>query len=97
MSGDASGAPELSPDDVAAMVAFLAHEDCPVTGETYAAGAGRFARLFLASTVGYVHPEPAPTIEDVAGNWEAINDERGYYVPADLVSWSAEFLAHRNP
>jgi NAD(P)-dependent dehydrogenase (short-subunit alcohol dehydrogenase family) len=95
MSGDASGAPQLSPDDVAAMVAFLAHEDCPVTGETYVAGAGRFARLFLASTVGYVHPEPAPTIEDVAGNWEAINAERGYYVPADLVSWSAEFLAHR--
>lgn len=97
MSGDASGAPPLPPDDVAAMVAFLAHEDCPVTGETYAAGAGRFARLFLASTVGYVHPEPAPTIEDVAGNWEAINAERGYYVPADLLSWSAVFLAHRTP
>ena len=97
MSGDPSGAPELSPDDVAAMVAFLAHEDCPVTGETYVAGAGRFARLFLASTVGYVHPEPAPTIEDVAGNWETINDERGYYVPADLMSWSAEFLGHRRP
>jgi NAD(P)-dependent dehydrogenase (short-subunit alcohol dehydrogenase family) len=97
MSGDVSGAQQLPPDDVAAMVAFLAHEDCPVTGETYVAGAGRFARLFLASTVGYVHPEPAPTIEDVAGNWEAINSERGYYVPADLVSWSAEFLAHRTP
>jgi NAD(P)-dependent dehydrogenase (short-subunit alcohol dehydrogenase family) len=97
MSGDASGAPELSPDDVAAMVAFLAHADCPVTGEMYVAGAGRFARLFLASTVGYVHPEPAPTIEDVAGNWASINDEHGYYVPANLLSWSAEFLAHRHP
>src|SRR5439155_11414438 len=66
MSPDASAAPQLAPDDVAPMVAFLAHEDCPVTGEMYAAGGGRFARIFIASTVGYVHPEPAPTVEDVA-------------------------------
>ena len=46
--------PEMSPDLVAPMVAFLAHEDCPVSGEIYAAGAGRFARIFIASTEGYV-------------------------------------------
>jgi NAD(P)-dependent dehydrogenase (short-subunit alcohol dehydrogenase family) len=94
MSPDASAAPQLRPDDVAPMVAFLAHEDCPVTGEMYAAGAGRFARIFIASTVGYVHPGPAPTVEDVAANWETINDEDGYYVPADLMAWSAAFLGH---
>ena len=94
MSPDASAGPQLAPDDVAPMVALLAHEDCPVTGEMYAAGAGRFARLFLASTAGYVHPEAAPTIEDVAAHWDTINDENGYFVPADLMSWSAEFLAH---
>ena len=94
MSPDASAVPQLSPDDVAPMVAYLAHEDCPVTGEIYTAGAGRFARIFIASTVGYVHPEPAPTIEDVSTNWKTINDESGYYVPADLMSWSAEFLSH---
>ena len=33
---------------VAPMVAYLAHEDCPVSGEIYTAGAGRFARLFIA-------------------------------------------------
>ena len=78
---------------VAPMAAFLAHEDCPVTGEIYAAGAGRFARVFIASTPGYVHPT-APTIEDVAAHWEAINDESGYTVPTDLMAWSADFLAH---
>ena len=46
----------MSPDLVAPMVAFLAHEACPVNGEIYAAGAGRFARIFIASTPGYVHP-----------------------------------------
>ena len=75
-------------------VAFLAHEACPVSGEIYAAGAGRFARIFIASTEGYVHPGPEPTIEDVAENWATINDETGYYVPTDLPDWSAAFMAH---
>jgi NAD(P)-dependent dehydrogenase (short-subunit alcohol dehydrogenase family) len=85
---------QMSPDLVAPMVAFLAHEACPVSGEIYAAGAGRFARIFIASTEGYVHPGPEPTIEDIAQNWAAINDETGYYVPADLAAWSAAFMAH---
>jgi len=88
---------QMSPDLVAPMVAFLAHEDCPVSGEIYAAGFGRFARLFIASTEGYVHPTAEPTIEDVAQHWATINDETGYYVPADLMAWSAAFMAHLDP
>lgn len=84
----------MAPDLVAPMVAYLAHEDCPVSGEAYAAGAGRFARIFVASTPGYVHPGPAPTVEDVARGWAAINDEADYYVPDDLTDWSATFMAH---
>jgi NAD(P)-dependent dehydrogenase (short-subunit alcohol dehydrogenase family) len=94
---ESRGAPQMSPDLVAPMVAFLAHETCPVSGEMYAAGAGRFARIFIASTEGYVHDGPAPTIEDVADHWAAINDESGYSVPADLEDWSAAFMAHLRP
>jgi hypothetical protein len=65
-----------------------------VTGEIYAAGFGRFARIFLASTEGYVHGFGKPTVEDVAAHWDAINDESGYDVPADLEAWSAAFTAH---
>ncbi len=79
---------------VAPMVALLAHEACPVTGEVLTAGAGRFARLFLASTPGYLHDGPAPTVEDVAAHWAEIGDEAGYQVPADLLAWSAAFAAH---
>ena len=59
-------------------------------------GAGRFARVFIAQTAGYVHDEEgrAPTIEDVADNWTSITDEDGYLVPTDLNTWSAEFMAH---
>jgi hypothetical protein len=86
----------MEPELVAPMVAFLAHEDCDVSGEIYLAGAGRFARIFIASTEGYVHPRPGrPTIEDVADHWDSINDERGYYKPADLMDWSKHYMSHR--
>jgi hypothetical protein len=91
-TGDAETA--MAPELVAPMAAYLAHEDCPVTGEIYAAGAGRFARIFIASTPGYVHQAGTPSIEDVAAHWDAINDESGYVVPADLMAWSAGFLSH---
>jgi NAD(P)-dependent dehydrogenase (short-subunit alcohol dehydrogenase family) len=99
MAGGATdaGPPEMSPDLVAPMVAFLAHEDCPVSGEIYSAGAGRFARIFIASTEGYIHATPDPTIEDIAEHWSAINDETGYSIPADLMSWSDSFMAHLPP
>ncbi len=93
MAGGGRSAPPMLPELVAPLAAYLAHEDCPVSGEVYLAGAGRFARLFLATTPGYVCPGPA-TVEDVAAHWAAINDEAGYSVPADLMDWSAGFLAH---
>jgi NAD(P)-dependent dehydrogenase (short-subunit alcohol dehydrogenase family) len=93
MGGDEAAA-EMSPDLVAPMVAYLAHEDCPVTGEIYAAGFGRFARVFIATTDGYVHSSGEPTIEDVAAHWSAINDDTDYRVPPDLIAWSADFMGH---
>lgn len=87
-------APVMAPEQVAPMVAYLAHEDCPVTGEIYTAGFGRFARLFIASTEGYVHATPDATVEDVAAHWAQINDEADYSVPADLDAWSASFTRH---
>ena len=79
--------PHMDPALVAPLVAYLAHEDCPVSGEMYTAGAGRFGRLFVGATKGVV-------TDDVESNWKGINDETGYTVPADLLEWSAEFLRH---
>jgi NAD(P)-dependent dehydrogenase (short-subunit alcohol dehydrogenase family) len=91
---DAGMAPEL----VAPLVAYLCHEDCPVSGEIYAAGGGRFSRIFIAATEGYVGADgDVPTAEDVAANWSTIDDEANYYVPADLNSWAAQFLKHQRP
>jgi NAD(P)-dependent dehydrogenase (short-subunit alcohol dehydrogenase family) len=94
---DSAMATTMAPELVAPMVAFLAHEDCPVTGEIYSAGAGRFARIFLAQAEGYVDTTGAPTVDDVAAHWDEINDESAYTVPADLMEWSAAFMAHLGP
>lgn len=87
-------AEQMSPDLVAPMVGLLAHESCSVTGEAYTAGAGRFSRVFIATTPGYVHTGDSPTIEDIASNLAAINDEAGYEVPASLREWTAAFMGH---
>ncbi|MCX4815189.1 SDR family NAD(P)-dependent oxidoreductase [Streptomyces sp. NBC_01239] len=85
----------MQSEAVSPIVAYLAHEDCPVSGEIYAAGAGAFARFFIGSTPGYVQQGAPATVEDVVRNWDAINDEKGYYVPSDLMAWTGEFLGHQ--
>jgi NAD(P)-dependent dehydrogenase (short-subunit alcohol dehydrogenase family) len=92
-----AGAEQMTPERVAPMVAYLAHENCPVTGEIYAAGANRFARIFIGMTPGYLHEAGEPTIEDVAHHWADINDETGYTVPMRLRDWSAAFMSHLAP
>jgi NAD(P)-dependent dehydrogenase (short-subunit alcohol dehydrogenase family) len=82
----------MEPELVAPLVVYLAHESCPTSGQVYAAGAGRFTRLFIACTAGYV--DPKATVEDVASHWAEINDEAGYYVPEDLMAWSSGFRSH---
>ena len=94
---DSPMATTMAPELVAPMVAFLAHEDCPVTGEIYSAGAGRFARIFIAQAEGYVDTTGAPTVDDIAAHWTQINDQSSYTVPADLMEWSAAYMAHLHP
>lgn len=37
-------------------VAFLAHRDCPVSGEIYTVGAGHVARFFIGRTKSFSPP-----------------------------------------
>jgi len=81
---------KLDPALVSPVVVFLAHEDCPVTGEIYTAGAGQVARFFTARTQGYHHP--TLSIEDVRNHLADIRDETGYTVPASPGEEIAELL-----
>jgi NAD(P)-dependent dehydrogenase (short-subunit alcohol dehydrogenase family) len=80
----------LLPELVSPVVAFFAHESCPVTGEIYAAGGGRVARMFVAETQGYAKADLTP--EDVLGHWQAIQDETDYYVPTDITDYTTFFM-----
>ena len=71
--------PSRGPQHVSPMVVVLAHESCPVTGEMFAAGLGRFARIFIAETQGVI--ARGLDAEGVLGRWDEIVDETGYVVP----------------
>ena len=63
---------------VAPAVLFLAHEDCPVTGETLSAGLGRVARVFTATVPGFSSADL--TCEAVFDNAERIFDVSEFFI-----------------
>ena len=48
---------KLDPGLVSPLVAYLAHEECPVTGEMFSVGGGRVAQVFIAETQGYYNAD----------------------------------------
>jgi NAD(P)-dependent dehydrogenase (short-subunit alcohol dehydrogenase family) len=85
----------LDPALVAPMIGYLAHESCTDSGEIYVAGGGRFAKLFVGVTDGYLHTGPAaPTVDDVVAHLAVIRDESGYYLPTSTNDAGAHFLGH---
>ena len=53
-------AAKVSPDSVSPLVAYLAHEECPVNGHVYSVAGGRIARIVMAETDGVVLTENTP-------------------------------------
>jgi NAD(P)-dependent dehydrogenase (short-subunit alcohol dehydrogenase family) len=86
-----SAADKLDPELVSPVVAFLAHESVPVTGEVYTVGGGRVARFFIGMTAGYVNHDLTP--EDVADHFAEIRDEHGYTVPSGPADELSAFVA----
>jgi NAD(P)-dependent dehydrogenase (short-subunit alcohol dehydrogenase family) len=80
----------LDPGLVSPLVAYLAHDDCPVTGQLFSVGGGRVAQVFLGETKGYYNPDL--TMEQVRDNWSTITDQSGYAVPNNLGEETALFL-----
>ncbi len=80
----------LDPSFVSPIVAYLAHEECPVSGEVYSVGGGRVARVFIAESQGYFNSKL--TMEDVRDNFETIRSEVDYKVPANIGEETAMYL-----
>ncbi len=92
MTEDLMGAlaDKLDPSQVSPIVAWLAHEDCPVSGQVYSVGGGRIANVFFGETQGFT--KPGHSLEDVRDNWEAIMSQKDYFVPQNLAEETAAFF-----
>ena len=83
MTGEVLGALQdlLDPALVSPVVAYLAHEDCPVSGNIYSVGGGRVVRFFIGMTEGYLKTDSPLTVEDVRDHFEEIDDTSEFTVP----------------
>ena len=78
------GAERFDPAFVAPMVTWLCHESCSVSGEVFAIGGGRVARVVVAENPGYTSRTLTP--EDIAANIDTIMDTSRLDVPTDVNS-----------
>jgi NAD(P)-dependent dehydrogenase (short-subunit alcohol dehydrogenase family) len=81
---------KLDPGLVSPLVTFLAHEDCPVSGQTFSVGGGRVAHVFIAETQGFHDAALSP--ESLRDHWATVTDQTGYGVPNNLAEETAMFL-----
>lgn len=81
---------KLDPGLVSPLVTYLAHADCPVTGQLFSVGGGRVAQVFIGETAGFHDPALSP--ESVRDHWDTITDRDGYGVPGNLGEETAMFL-----
>ena len=63
-----------------------------MSGEVFSVGGGRVARIFIGETQGYFNAKLS--MEDVRDNFDAIRNEDGYAVPANIGEETALFLPY---
>ncbi|HVA41153.1 MAG TPA: SDR family NAD(P)-dependent oxidoreductase [Candidatus Binataceae bacterium] len=89
---DTSKYPPMSPDLVAPVVGWLAHESCSISGEMLISIAGRVARAFIGETPGVYRD--SWSIEDVAEQMAAIRHLDVPFVPAVVPSGHADHIRY---
>ena len=75
----------LDPNCVTPVVAYLVSENCELTHEIFSAGGGRFARMFVGLTPGWVKgPGARASVEEIAANIDQIRNPEGYIIPSSI-------------
>ncbi|WP_420434127.1 SDR family NAD(P)-dependent oxidoreductase [Candidatus Poriferisocius sp.] len=69
----------ITPENVAPAVIWLAHEECPSTGESFTVDGPRMARLGWVASQG--HTDLAPTPESYRDHWDEVIDLTNFTVP----------------
>ncbi|MCF6472304.1 SDR family oxidoreductase [Nonomuraea sp. MG754425] len=70
----------FTPERVSALVAYLVHESCEVSGEVFTVGGGKVARVFVAEGPGWRSDDLTP--EAIAANWGSVMTEQPYVLTA---------------
>ncbi len=75
---------DFRPEEVVPMALYLVAEESTLSGEVFSAGGGRFARVVIGVTPGWVAHDDHPTVEDIASHLEEISSGGDLVVPRSL-------------
>jgi NAD(P)-dependent dehydrogenase (short-subunit alcohol dehydrogenase family) len=86
--GNSATAPFVTP-----LVVYLVSEACQSTHSIYSAALGRYARVFLAASDGWVGPrDQAPPAEEIAAHFAEITGLGSFSVPSSLADEFVEII-----
>ena len=77
-------ADKLLPEHVTPLVTYLSSEQCQDTHSIYDVGGGKYSRIFIGLVEGWTKKGDPPTVEELAANWEQINSDANYTIPASI-------------
>jgi NAD(P)-dependent dehydrogenase (short-subunit alcohol dehydrogenase family) len=94
--------PDAGPEHVVPIVVYLASAACQVNGEAFSAGGGRYARVFIGVTNGWLSPpDVMATPEEISDHLDIIEDLDGFTVPGsvwdELRDIGLAYLSRENP
>lgn len=77
----------VTPEFITPLVIYLVSRGCPATRAAYSAVAGRYARLTIGLTQGWLGPRDKPaSVEDVASHFADIEDRSVIDEPGSLIN-----------
>ena len=86
----------MSPDYVTPLALYLVSETCRSTHAIWSAVAGRYARVFIGATQGWLTPEgPPPAPGDIAAHLAEIAQTAGFSEPMSVKDEMAAVIARR--
>jgi NAD(P)-dependent dehydrogenase (short-subunit alcohol dehydrogenase family) len=78
-------ADKIAPDCVTPLAVYLVSEHCQLTHEIFDVGGGRYARIFIGMTPGWVKGAGQPaSVEEIAANLDKIRDTKEYVIPDSI-------------
>ena len=75
----------LDPAYVTPLVVYLCSEKCELTHEIFDVGGGRYARIFVGMTSGWIAPKgKKPSADDIFDQIDVIRDAKSYTIPSSI-------------